>query len=202
MQYKAHIPMMVATGAILGFAAFSHSGPTKASAGGGGCHGAPENQGTGTEVTIKNCFSPTVLRVEPGERVTFRNTDEYVHNVGGQTWSIPGTMAGLSSAEVTFAKAGTFPYACTLHPGMVGVVIVGDSVGQMGASQIQSSTVRLDSIPQPSAVAESAVSSSAENSDGPDVAWLASVLVSAAAAAVAAGTASFAAVRRGQRRSS
>ncbi len=202
MQYKAHIPMMVATGAILGFAAFSHSGPTKASAGGGGCHGAPENQGTGTEVTIKNCFSPTVLRVEPGTQVTFRNTDPYQHNVGGQSWAVPGYLNTSAKAEVTFAKAGTFPYACTLHPGMVGVVIVGDGVGQMGASQIQSSTVRLDSIPQPSALAESAVSSSAENSDGPEVAWLASVLVIGAVAAVAAGTASFAAVRRGQRRRS
>ena len=146
-------------------------------------------------MTIKNCFSPTVLRVEPGKRVTFRNTDEYVHNVGGQTWSIPGTMAGLSSAEVTFAKAGTFPYACTLHPGMVGVVIVGDGVGQMGASQVQAASVRIDTPAEP-AITVPASAKGAEGGGDSSAMWLAGGVVAGAVTAGAAGVA----IGRGRRR--
>ena len=194
MQYKAHIPMVVATGAILGFAAFSHSGPTKASAGGGGCHGAPENQGTGTEVTIKNCFSPTVLRVEPGTQVTFRNTDPYQHNVGGQSWAVPGYLNSSAKAEVTFAKAGTFPYACTLHPGMVGVVIVGDGVGQMGASQVQAASVRVVPPGEPTTTMTASAVADEGGSDSSAM-WLAGGLVAGAVVAGSAGVA----IGRGRR---
>jgi plastocyanin len=134
--FNRHLRLILAAAALVAVALVA--GPGSVSAGGGGCHGAPENEGSGMVVTIAGCFSPTVLRVEPGARVSFQNTDPYLHVVIGQTWTVIGDLAGGSSGEVLFPKAGTFPYACTLHPGMVGVVIVGDgkvsAAGQVSAS--------------------------------------------------------------------
>ena len=43
--------------------------------GGGGC-GRPVTDGDGTRVSIRNfCFGPTVLRVRPGDTVTWVNRD-------------------------------------------------------------------------------------------------------------------------------
>ena len=59
-----------------------------ASAGGGGCHNRTATEGTGSAVKINEngCFSPTVLRVDPGDEVTFENIQEgSVHNVSGLT---------------------------------------------------------------------------------------------------------------------
>jgi plastocyanin len=68
-------------------------------------------------------FSPKALTVPVGATVTWTNKDGTEHNVTG---------AGLKSASFgvggtysyTFAKAGTFMYACSLHPQMKGTVTV------------------------------------------------------------------------------
>jgi len=99
--------------------------------GGGGC-GAPVTDATGTSVEIDQfCFSPTILRTEPGTVVTFTNGDPVTHNVLGAqgAW---GSWDGLNRGrEISFrfSEPGVFPYACAYHPGMVGVVVVGDGIG-------------------------------------------------------------------------
>ncbi|HKE54410.1 MAG TPA: hypothetical protein VKC55_06540, partial [Actinomycetota bacterium] len=53
---------------------------------GGGCHGGV-TQGTGDTVEIVDaCFTPTTLNIQPGDSVTWVNTDSFVHNVGGNLW--------------------------------------------------------------------------------------------------------------------
>ena len=106
--------------------------PGVASASGGGGCGAPVTDATGTSVEIDMfCFSPTVLRTEPGAVVTFTNIDPITHNVLGAygawgTWDALKRGRGIS---FRFAESGVFPYVCAYHPGMVGVVVVGDGVG-------------------------------------------------------------------------
>jgi hypothetical protein len=42
-------------------------------------------------------------------------------------WGTPSLGVGASFAN-RFGKAGVYPYSCSLHPGMAGVVIVGSPV--------------------------------------------------------------------------
>ncbi|HEX6231238.1 MAG TPA: plastocyanin/azurin family copper-binding protein [Actinomycetota bacterium] len=95
--------------------------------GGGGCHGRVTEGTGGTVEMIEACFTPTTLRVAPGETVTFVNLDPIAHNVGGNGWGSTG--AGLEEDETfttTFDEPGVHPYACTYHWGMTGAVVVGD----------------------------------------------------------------------------
>lgn len=101
---------------------------------GGGCHGgegvAPA-EGTATVVKIDGCtFAPTVTRVAVGTQVQFLNTSPQIHDVTGQNgeWRSDTLQSGQSFA-FRFARAGIYPYSCSLHPGMAGVVAVGASVG-------------------------------------------------------------------------
>jgi hypothetical protein len=72
-----------------------------------------------------------VLRVEPGESVTFENGQDVPHNVAGLSWGMweKGEDPELTVGETfvsTFSEPGYYPYSCTLHYNMVGLVIVGD----------------------------------------------------------------------------
>jgi plastocyanin len=110
--------------------------PTPAAAG-GGCHGMSlTDQATNEIKTADACFVPTVARVEPGAKVTFFG--EYMeHNVTG----VPTSFNALQSRHVLgdgstlsfrFDKPGTYPYVCTLHPMMAGVIVVGDGIPEGG----------------------------------------------------------------------
>jgi plastocyanin len=96
-------------------------------AGGGGCHkSGPVQPAAGTELTMAGfCFEPGVVTVAPGETVEIRNDDPVEHNVYGQGW-MGGDVAPGSTLSRTFNEVGTYAFACTLHPGMTGAVVVGD----------------------------------------------------------------------------
>jgi len=106
--------------------------PGVASASGGGGCGAPVTDATGTSVEIDMfCFSPTILRTEPGAVVTFTNMDPTTHNVLGAhgAWGTWDALKRGRDISFRFAESGVFPYVCAYHPGMVGVVVVGDGAG-------------------------------------------------------------------------
>jgi plastocyanin len=98
-------------------------------AAGGGCF-QPDTQGTGKTVAIKErCFTPTVLYIQPGATVIWRNDDTYQHLVVGSLASWSGGAATLDGGQTVarqFPNAGIYPYSCPLHYGMNGVIIVGD----------------------------------------------------------------------------
>jgi plastocyanin len=99
--------------------------------GGGGC-GDPITDAPGTEVTIHNyCFSPTVLRVEPGQVVTFKNLDPFAHTVMGANavWGSYEMLKRNHEASYSLLRPGVYPYVCTYHVGMVGVIVVGSGSG-------------------------------------------------------------------------
>jgi plastocyanin len=113
----------------LGLLALAWAAPPVALAG-GGCHG-----GTGTVaveasssvVKIDGCtFAPTVDRVPAGTVVTFLNSGTGPHDITGtqQEWGSP-TLEPGETWTMGFQKAGVYPYSCSLHPGMAGVVVVG-----------------------------------------------------------------------------
>ncbi len=116
------LTLPIVTGALL------VAGGRPAFAGGGGCF-QPDTQAAGTTVTLTaRCFSPTVLYVQPGGTVTWRNDDGMRHVVAGSlnTWGSPATLEAGQSTTHRFGTAGIFPYSCPIHYGMNGVVIVGD----------------------------------------------------------------------------
>ncbi|HJQ72488.1 MAG TPA: cupredoxin domain-containing protein [Actinomycetota bacterium] len=107
--------------------------PGVASAG-AGCHGGvTENDATGqAEATIEMvdaCFTATVTTVDPGAPVTFVNMDEFVHNVGGNQWGHFDDLHEGDTFRVSFDEAGTYPFACSYHPGMTGAIVVGGGKG-------------------------------------------------------------------------
>ena len=128
--------------AILSVAAGSLVTARWATAGGGGCH-EPVTDGRGTNVDLKgNCMITTILRVDPGDTVTFTNRDEIDHTVtGAGARSGDGTTFGSfepipqgKSLSHTFPTNGVYVYYCIFHPGMVGAIVVGDGSGPGDAS--------------------------------------------------------------------
>ena len=86
----------------------------------------PDPQANTVRATITNVFVPASLEVAVGTTVTW--VFETTHNVtfdpavAGAPSSIETTSTG--SVPRVFGTAGTFPYVCTIHPGMSGVVSV------------------------------------------------------------------------------
>jgi hypothetical protein len=88
------------------------------------------------------CFTPTVLRVAIREEVRFTNLDPVQHNVLGAnsqwgSFQFLKPYRGKSPADwdtYRFMQAGVFPYVCTMHPGMVGTVVVGQTAGSVATS--------------------------------------------------------------------
>jgi len=117
--------------AAVAFAAAALTPATASASGGGGC-GQPVTEDRGTRVEIKDyCFGPTILRVPTGEVVTFENLDPWAHSVLGAngTWGDYDGFRGGKDRTYRFTEPGVYPYVCTYHIGMVGVVVVGSGAG-------------------------------------------------------------------------
>lgn len=104
-----------------------------ASAGGGCMHSTGPTTGRGDTVEMLDmCFTSTVLYVEPGTDVTWTNRDETGHivvGVGGTWGNLDLTLNKGDTVSYRFDQDGVFPYACWIHPGMIGAIVVGDGVG-------------------------------------------------------------------------
>jgi len=79
----------------------------------------------GAEVLGNRAFTPDDVDIAVGTTVTWTNTDSVAHtstsNASG--WN-SGTIAPGRQFSFTYQTAGTFPYHCAIHPGMVGTVVV------------------------------------------------------------------------------
>ncbi|NJL64089.1 MAG: hypothetical protein HC903_22445 [Methylacidiphilales bacterium] len=80
-----------------------------------------------TTVKIINFkYVPDKVSIKPGESVQFINEDLQAHTVTASDNSFDSkNMDGKQSWTYTFKKAGTFPYTCSYHGGMKGIISVG-----------------------------------------------------------------------------
>jgi plastocyanin len=77
-------------------------------------------------VTIDNfAFTPATITVAAGSTVTWTNSDDIPHTVRAVDGSFRSkAMDSDESYSFTFAKPGVYSYFCSIHPKMVGKVIV------------------------------------------------------------------------------
>lgn len=91
-----------------------------------------------TEIQLQPCaFEPTISVVQAGETVTFRNSTADTHLVTGANaeWGDRDIQVGAhQSIAYTFDEPGVYPYACTIHPGMSGAIVVGDGGEPLAAA--------------------------------------------------------------------
>lgn len=70
-------------------------------------------------------FTPQIVDITASGTVTWNNTSATLHNVTFSTLAANNIGDHTSGSNTkTFISAGTFDYACTLHSGMTGTVIV------------------------------------------------------------------------------
>lgn len=133
-------PVLIALTLLAGAAVLA----APAWAGGGGhCTEPDQTVARSTEVALRNsCFHSTITRIEPGDTVTFSNKDPYAHNVVGWQgdWGGFDDLLEGDSMSATFNDPGVYPFACYLHPGMVGTVVVGDGFDAGEVSGVLAST--------------------------------------------------------------
>ena len=137
----AHRIVALAASGLLTLAAIAAPGIVQA---GGGCHGdgnggSPYMEADGTTVIRMDVcsFAPTVSRVPIGTTVRFLNTSTIDHAVVGRltTWGSEILSPGKEYAQ-TFDAAGTYPYSCPLHLGMVGAIVVGGDQAPVAAAAV------------------------------------------------------------------
>jgi plastocyanin len=139
----AHLVRLVAIPSLLVLGTLS--APTVAA--GDPCfHGyviPPATTGSGTDIKLMPCsFEPTVTAVAVGTEVTFFNGPEYTHLITGanQAWgSRDVELEPDSTVSYTFDEPGIYPYACALHVGMAGAIVVGDPGEALAAGSIDGS---------------------------------------------------------------
>jgi plastocyanin len=92
----------------------------------------------GSSTLTDNAYSPNPVEVAVGQTVLWTNNDSAFHTVTSGSAGAPDVgqefdsgLAGPTALttkgktfEHTFSAAGEYPYFCTLHPAMVGTVVV------------------------------------------------------------------------------
>lgn len=79
------------------------------------------------KVDISNfAFSPKTVTIAVGTRVVWTNRDEEPHVVtsAGAQFASSKALDTSDRYAVTFSKPGTYTYYCSIHPMMVGTIIV------------------------------------------------------------------------------
>jgi plastocyanin len=87
---------------------------------------ANDQSSAAAAVTIDNfSFGPQTLTVSVGATVTWTNHDDIPHTVVSTDGVFKSKVRDTDETfSYTFAKAGTYPYYCTIHPKMTGQVVV------------------------------------------------------------------------------
>jgi plastocyanin len=117
---------------LLALAGCSSSSSTKAAVTSGSSTSgasAPSSGSAGAaKIVIHNfAFSPSSLTVTPGEKVTVMNQDSTAHTVtatSGGAFNTGDVDPGATTTFTAPAKAGSYPYICTIHQFMHGTLTV------------------------------------------------------------------------------
>jgi len=83
-------------------------------------------QAASAEVKVDNfSFGPATLTVPVGTTVTWTNRDDIPHTIVSTDKVFKSKVLDTDEKfSFTFAKAGTYPYFCSIHPKMTGSVVV------------------------------------------------------------------------------
>ncbi|WP_441968594.1 cupredoxin domain-containing protein [Microvirga sp. 2MCAF38] len=79
-----------------------------------------------SEVKIENfTFTPATITIAAGTTVTWTNVDDIPHTVTAEDHSFRSKALDTNDRfTFTFTKPGEYSYFCSLHPRMVGKVVV------------------------------------------------------------------------------
>lgn len=70
-------------------------------------------------------FAPVTITIKAGSTVTWKNTDDEPHTIVSDTRLFrSGALDTNESFSFRFDQPGTYRYACSIHPRMVGTVVV------------------------------------------------------------------------------
>jgi plastocyanin len=87
--------------------------------------GATAQEGATIVVAKSFMFAPAVLTVKTGSTVTWTNHDQEPHTVASDSGLFRSAALDTNeSFSYRFEQPGTYHYTCTIHPRMVGTVIV------------------------------------------------------------------------------
>ena len=80
---------------------------------------------SGATTMTTTAYAPNPISVGVGGSVTWTNNDTITHTATGNdnSWN-SGNIAPGATFTKSFPTAGSYAYHCTLHPGMVGTVVV------------------------------------------------------------------------------
>lgn len=114
IRYAGVVLVLIGAVAACGSSSSGGSAPVSAS-------------GSGNTVTIQGfAFHPASLTVKVGTKVTFTNEDGTIHTATSNPSGVidSGNLSKGQSYTVTFTKAGTYHYICSIHQNMTGTIIV------------------------------------------------------------------------------
>jgi plastocyanin len=103
---------------LLAAAACSSSPTTTANS--CGSSGASANVGA----TDAQVFSPNHATITHGQSVCWQNNGSITHTVTDDGGAFNTNLPSGQVFVHIYAAAGTFPYHCTIHPGMIGTITV------------------------------------------------------------------------------
>jgi plastocyanin len=104
------------------------TGTTATTAAPGSTTTASSTTGGGNEVQVimtNRSYDPETVTIKVGDTVTWVNQDAPQHDVVADNGEFKSDLFDKGqSFSHTFTAAGTYPYHCSIHPGMTGTVIV------------------------------------------------------------------------------
>jgi plastocyanin len=85
-----------------------------------------EKAGSPTEIRVDNfSFAPETLTVSVNSTVTWVNKDDVPHVIASNDGIFKSKALDTDEKySYTFSKAGTYSYYCSVHPKMVGKIVV------------------------------------------------------------------------------
>ena len=102
------------------------SAPASAASGAAGACAPSSTAGTVTVKIANFAFDPPTVTAKVGDTVTWTNNDSTQHTAtvkSDPSCTTPNLDGGASSG-ITFTQAGTYDYACKIHPTMTGKIEV------------------------------------------------------------------------------
>jgi plastocyanin len=88
---------------------------------------APDTDAAGASIVLARefMFAPGSLTIDAGSTVTWTNKDEEPHTVVSDSGLFrSGAMDTNQSFSFRFDKPGTYRFFCSIHPRMVGTILV------------------------------------------------------------------------------